>query len=137
MKLKIFAKKLTKITRNYFCLKNNNKKIIKKETINLNQADEAFKKIIADKGKLNHKQESLPKKIEKTTDFNDSVIPEMVNEEDNYCSIYYTLQINKSFDLFDLRDFFFSFMYAKQRKGHIYINLLDTKFKGVIKYKNR
>lgn len=119
------------IQRHFFCLKNR-KKILKKETVMLSQASDNLKKVKADRESLNKKQDTLPNENRKAPNFNDGVIPEMVKEEDNYSSIYYTLEIDKSFDLFELRDFFFSFMFSKQRKGHIYMNILDTKFKGVI-----
>jgi hypothetical protein len=43
-----------------------------------------------------------------------------------YASTYYKLSLSKEFDLFDLRNLFYSYLFVKQRNGHIYLNIDDS-----------
>ncbi len=111
--------------------KNSKKVTVTKEQIQLNNAKETLDKIKSTQDKqvkkesirsyLNQKKEGPIVKGE------EEAIVNMVPEEDNYCSLYYSLRLDKPFDIFDLRDFFYSFMYSKSMKGHCFLNVLDGK----------
>jgi hypothetical protein len=116
--------------------KNNKKVIVTKEQIQLNNAHETLEKIKSTQDKQ-VKKEGIRNFLKKntnqgpTTKGEEEAIADMIPEEDNYCSLYYSLRLDKPFDLFDLRDFFYSFMYSKSMKGHCFLNVLDGKTKLV------
>lgn len=45
--------------------------------------------------------------------------------KEDYASTYYKLDLKKDFDLFDLRNVLYSYLFVRQRNGHIYLNIND------------
>jgi hypothetical protein len=73
---------------------------------------------------LNLKKYRLKDKIaEMKKDIIDLSQPVSIKE--NYASSYYKLNLKKEFDLLDLRNILYSYLFVRQRNGHIYLNIND------------
>lgn len=132
--LNVFKKFKINSLRNVFLSTNNKKVITSKERIQLNNPNEVLEKIKGNKHsqlKNERIRQALQEEKSKLTRGSEEAIADMVPEEDNYCALYYSLRLDKPFDLFDLRDFFYSFMYSRSMKGKCFINVLDGKTKLV------
>jgi hypothetical protein len=72
-------------------------------------------------------------KLEMPTNEKESPKPEY----ENYACLYYKFFLNKDFDLFSLRNLIYSYIFTKQRKGKIFLNINDTLFEVTIKLTSR
>ena len=103
----------------------------------INKAEQNLKKMQQEKGLQKSPKENKKDIFQRhkeeldKTGLDPAVTSDQLEKEENYASIYYSLDLSRPFELFDLRDFFYSFMYSKQSRGHIYVNLLDEKLKIV------
>jgi len=136
-----------KINNLNFCINHNenNEKII-------NQIKSGLRKKKTSPKKFNPPVESLKMKIpEKETEtlnlkkfrynnklaelkkeFKDISQPAIIKE--NYASSYFRLNLKKEFDLLDLRNILYTYLFVRQRKGHIYLNINDFESKVKILY---
>lgn len=60
---------------------------------------------------------------------NKEIDKDKVKIKENYACVYYKLPIDQEFDLFKLRNLLYSYIFVRQRKGHIYLNFADSIFK--------
>jgi hypothetical protein len=93
-------------------LNNDKKKYnkVRKEDIQVNLLDEKFNKTPL--------MESLDQKS---------------RTQENYAAIYYKYDMGKEFNLFNLRNLLYTYIFVKQRNGNIYLNIGDTYYKVIIK----
>jgi hypothetical protein len=49
-------------------------------------------------------------------------------EYENFAQVYYRYHLKKDFDLFDLRNLVYSYIFARQRNGKIMVNIIDSNF---------
>ena len=53
------------------------------------------------------------------------------NENENYVCLYYKYFLHTEFDLFNLRNLLYSYLFVKQRKGKLYLNICDSFYKVI------
>ncbi len=63
----------------------------------------------------------------------DIIQPATIKE--NYASAYYRLNLNKEFDLFELRNILYTYLFVRQRNGHIYLSINDYDYKVFPNYR--
>lgn len=98
----------------------------KTPTKKFNPSDETMKMKIPEKepDALNLKKFRLNDKLAEMK--NDIVeLSQPVSIKENYASSYYKLNLKKEFDLLDLRNILYTYLFVRQRNGHIYLNIND------------
>lgn len=69
------------------------------------------------------------KGLQNLSEKNKEVDKDKVKIKENYACVYYKLPIDQEFDIFKLRNLLYSYIFVRQRKGHIYLNFADSIFK--------
>jgi hypothetical protein len=67
----------------------------------------------------------------KGTNYSSPAKEDKVQIKENYACVYYKLPIDQEFNLFQLRNLLYAYIFVRQRKGHIYLNFADTMFKVI------
>lgn len=74
------------------------------------------------------KESTVSKKVPE--DFSKKQAQESNNQiaakDENNPILYYELSLKKDFDIFDLRNFYYNYLVAKQKEGKLYINIDDS-----------
>lgn len=120
--------------------KNKQHKYIEKVDFNIKEGIINVKDMKKDNSADNLKEEensnntkqkiNLKKRKFSTEKFVDSLQTDKIikEEKDNYACVYYKYNINTEFDIFKLRNLLYSYLFVRQRRGDIYLNINDTSF---------
>jgi hypothetical protein len=74
---------------------------------------------------LNYKKFKYNKELAELKTDIDRINNEKPEIKEGYASSYYKLDLKKEFDLLDLRNILYTYLFVRQRNGHIYLNIND------------
>jgi hypothetical protein len=95
-------------------------------TVNKTLKNEGTPKVIKETKKFDFKEKhELPSEEE----FKASQMPK--KEYENYAQVYYRYHLKKDFNLFDLRNLIYSYIFTRQRNGKILLNIVDSNFEVI------
>jgi hypothetical protein len=97
-----------------------------KTIINKNKEKEQSKSEIVSLD-FKEKQVNLPN----TSNKENFHINPLNKEYENYAAVYFKYYLQKDFDLFSLRNLLYSYIFTRQRKGKILLNISDTAFQVI------
>jgi len=101
----------------------------------------SFKKFLPEKEPetLNYKKFKYNKELAELKTDIERITREKPEIKEGYASTYYKLDLKKEFDLLDLRNILYSYLFVRQRNGHIYLNVNDfgIKVKKIIIFFNK